>query len=503
MLFSSLIFLVVFLPCALMGYYGIALIAKLLSRKNAAPGDTEENADIIENRIPAGRKLQNIFLLVASLGFYAWGEPWFVLVMMLSILGNWIFGLLVNKFRESKASSRAVIIVMLVFNLSIIFIFKYLCFTLEQINNITKTEIATPDIALPIGISFFTFQAISYVIDVYREKGEMQKNLLNVGLYISFFPQLIAGPIVRYETISDQINNRRENWDDFAEGTCRFVIGLSKKVLLSNNFALIANQAFSYDAADACSILFAWLGAIAYTLQIYFDFSGYSDMAIGLGKMFGFHFLENFNYPYISLSVSEFWRRWHISLGSWFRDYVYFPLGGSRVDTKARLVFNLFVVWFLTGVWHGANWTFISWGLMYFVLISIEKVTDFDKRNIPKAVKWLYTMLFVVIGWVFFRANSMADGLHYVKTMFFLNIDAPLICNQFTVFFRENIYYLIAGIVFSMPVTKWLRKIVDEKTNDGNPVIAGAYTLLLTAGLIFSMAYLIKGAYNPFIYFNF
>ncbi|MBQ2747807.1 MAG: MBOAT family protein, partial [Firmicutes bacterium] len=357
MLFSSLIFLVVFLPCARTGYYGIALIAKLLSRKNAAPEDTEENADIIENRIPAGRKLQNIFLLIASLGFYAWGEPWFVLVMMLSILGNWIFGLLVNKFRESKASSRAVIIVMLVFNLSIIFIFKYLCFTLEQINNITKAEIAIPDIALPIGISFFTFQAISYVIDVYREKGEMQKNLLNVGLYISFFPQLIAGPIVRYETISDQINNRRENWDDFAEGVCRFVIGLSKKVLLSNNFALIANQAFSYDAADACSILFAWLGAIAYTLQIYFDFSGYSDMAIGLGKMFGFHFLENFNYPYISLSVSEFWRRWHISLGSWFRDYVYFPLGGSRVDTKARLVFNLFVVWFLTGVWHGANWT--------------------------------------------------------------------------------------------------------------------------------------------------
>ncbi|MBE6030579.1 MAG: MBOAT family protein [Clostridiales bacterium] len=500
MLFSSLIFLVVFLPCALMGYYGIALIAKLLSRKNAKPEDTE---DIIENRIPAGRKLQNIFLLVASLGFYAWGEPWFVLVMMLSILGNWIFGLLVNKFRESKTSSRAVIIVMLVFNLSIIFIFKYLCFTLEQINSITKTEIAIPDIALPIGISFFTFQAISYVIDVYREKGEMQKNLLNVGLYISFFPQLIAGPIVRYETISDQINNRRESWDDFAEGTCRFVIGLSKKVLLSNNFALIANQAFSYDAADACSILFAWLGAIAYTLQIYFDFSGYSDMAIGLGKMFGFHFLENFNYPYISLSVSEFWRRWHISLGSWFRDYVYFPLGGSRVDTKARLVFNLFVVWFLTGVWHGANWTFISWGLMYFVLISIEKVSGFEKKRIPGAVKWLYTMLFVVIGWVFFRANSMADGLHYVKTMFFLNIDAPLICNQFTVFFRENIYYLIAGIFFSMPVTKWLRRIVDEKTNDGNPVIAGAYTLLLTAGLIFSMAYLIKGAYNPFIYFNF
>lgn len=479
MLFSSLIFMVVFLPCVLIIYYGIALLKLRISRK-----------------------LQNVFLLIASLGFYAWGEPWFVLVMVLSIVGNWIFGLLVSRFRKNKAASRGIISLMLAFNLTIIFIFKYLCFVITQINALLGTDIAVPEIALPIGISFFTFQAISYVIDVYREKGQLQKNLLNVGLYISFFPQLIAGPIVRYETISDQIMNRRESWDSFSQGASRFIVGMCKKVLLANNFALIANQAFSYDASGGCSVLFAWLGAIAYTFQIYFDFSGYSDMAIGLGKMFGFHFLENFNYPYISKSVSEFWRRWHISLGSWFRDYVYFPLGGSRVESKARLVFNLFVVWLLTGIWHGANWTFISWGLMYFVLISVEKLTRFEKRSIPAFVKWLYTMFFVVIGWVFFRADSMAEGLHFVMTMLGLT-GAPALCANFTVFLKENIFYLIAGIVFSTPAAKQLRALTEKHFKETNPVIALVYSLILTAGLLLSMAYLVKGAYNPFIYFNF
>lgn len=506
MLFSSLIFLVVFLPCVLIGYYGIALIAKLSQVKKSQAvciSNTCGSDNIIStNSMPLYRKIQNIFILIASLGFYAWGEPWFVLVMMLSIVLNWFFGILIDKYRTSRIKSRLIIVVMLICNLTVIFIFKYMTFTLQQIKNITGAAIAIPKIALPIGISFFTFQAISYVIDVYREKGDMQKNLLNVGLYIAFFPQLIAGPIVRYETIADQIANRRETWDDFASGICRFVIGLSKKVLLSNNFALIADQAFAYDAADSCSIMFAWLGAISYTLQIYFDFSGYSDMAIGLGKMFGFHFLENFNYPYISKSVSEFWRRWHISLGTWFRDYVYFPLGGSHVKSKLRLVLNLLAVWFLTGLWHGANWTFICWGLMYFVLISLEKLTNFDKKNIPAIIKWLYTMLFVIIGWVFFRANSMENGLHYIQTMFALS-DMPLICDNFTVFFRENIYYLIAGILFSMPIIPKLRTWADSRFNENNLFVAVIYTIALTAGLIFSMAYLIKGAYNPFIYFNF
>ncbi len=475
MLFSSLIFMAVFLPCVLIIYYG---------------------------PLRRHRSLQNVFLLLASLGFYAWGEPWFVLIMLLSILGNWIFGMLVDKVRASKLKSRTVISVMLIFNISIIFVFKYLMFTLKTINSLAGTDINVPQIALPIGISFFTFQAISYVIDVYREKGEMQKNLLNVGLYIAFFPQLIAGPIVRYETISDQIMERRESWDDFAHGVCRFIVGLSKKVLLANNFAVVADQSFAFSAADNCSVAFAWLGAVSYTLQIYFDFSGYSDMAIGLGGMFGFHFPENFNYPYISVSVSEFWRRWHISLGTWFRDYVYFPLGGSRVASKLRLVFNLFVVWFLTGVWHGANFTFIAWGVMYFVFISLEKLTDFEKRNIPIAIKYVYTMFLVVIGWVFFRADSIADGISFVGKMFGAGA-LGLTDANFTVFMKENIWYFVFGIVFSTPIARKLSDLVTEKTSESNPLIAALYSVCLAAGMLFSLSYLVKGAYNPFIYFNF
>lgn len=475
MLFSSLIFMVVFLPCVLIIYYGP------LRRR---------------------RSLQNVFLLLASLGFYAWGEPWFVLIMLASILGNWIFGMLVDKVRASKAKSRAVILIMLAFNIAIIFVFKYLMFTLKTINAIAGTDISVPQIALPIGISFFTFQAISYVIDVYREKGEMQKNLLNVGLYIAFFPQLIAGPIVRYETISDQIMGRRESYEDFSRGVCRFIVGLSKKVLLANNFAVVADQSFAFSAADNCSVAFAWLGAIAYTLQIYFDFSGYSDMAIGLGAMFGFHFPENFNYPYISKSVAEFWRRWHISLGSWFRDYVYFPLGGSRVKSKARLVFNLFIVWLLTGIWHGANFTFIAWGLMYFVLISLEKLTNFEKRSVNSAVRYIYTMFFVVIGWVFFRADSIVEGIGFVGKMFGAGASGLTDAN-FTVFMKENIWYFIFGIVFSTPIAKKLGEYVSEKTGGSNPLIAVLYSVCLTAGMLVSLSYLIKGAYNPFIYFNF
>ena len=478
MLFSSLIFMVVFLPCVLVLYYG---------------------------PLRRHRNLQNIFLLIASLGFYAWGEPWFVLVMMLSIAGNWLFGIAVSRVRESRAKSRGVIAVMLAFNILIIFIFKYLMFTLETINAIAGLDLAVPEIGLPIGISFFTFQAISYVIDVYREKGEMQKNLLNVGLYIAFFPQLIAGPIVRYETVSEQIMGRQETWDDFASGVCRFIAGLSKKVLLANNFALIADQSFAFSAADRCSVAFAWLGAISYTLQIYFDFSGYSDMAIGLGKMFGFHFPENFNYPYTSRSVSEFWRRWHISLGTWFRDYVYFPLGGSRTRTKGRLVWNLFVVWILTGIWHGANWTFIAWGLMYFVLIAAEKTTGFEKRRIPSALCRIYTLFFVILGWVFFRANSIADGVRFAGHMFGIG-SIGLTDVNFAVYLRENLWYLVFGILFSMPIAQkfsvWMRQKEDDPVGK-TAALSVLYSAVLMAGLLLSLAYLIKGAYNPFIYFNF
>ena len=385
MLFSSTIFVFLFLPMVLIFYYGIF--------RNS-------------------RKLKNIFLLLASLFFYAWGEPTFVLVMIMSIICNYYFGLQVDKYKNNTKKAKSIIVIMLIFNLTIMFIFKYLMFTLTNIKYLTGLNFNIPNIALQIGISFFTFQAISYVIDVYRGNGKVQKNPLNVGLYISFFPQLIAGPIIRYETIAEQIENRHENFEDFSKGTCRFIIGLGKKMLLANTLALVADYAFSVKSGEL-SVVMAWLGALAYTFQIFFDFSGYSDMAIGLGLMFGFKFLENFNYPYISKSISEFWRRWHISLGTWFRDYVYFPLGGSRVSSKKRLVFNLFVVWSLTGLWHGANWTFIVWGLMYFVLITLEKLTKFDRK-----LGWfghVYTMLFVILGWVLFRADNISYGIGYIK----------------------------------------------------------------------------------------
>ncbi len=336
------------------------------------------------------------------------------------------------------------------------------------------------------------FQALSYVIDVYRGKGEVQKNVLNVALYISFFPQLIAGPIVRYETIADQIKNRQENSEDFVEGVCRFVIGLGKKVLISNNLALVADASFEQ---NGISVSLAWLGAFAYTFQIYYDFSGYSDMALGLGKMFGFHFLENFNYPYISKSISEFWRRWHVSLGSWFRDYVYFPLGGSRVDSKVRLVFNLFVVWALTGIWHGANWTFIIWGLMYFVLIALEKLTGIDKKM--KIFAYIYTMFFVVIGWVLFRANNITHAMDYLCAMFGLGDN--LLMDDVTVFqLADNKLFFLAGIVFSFPIAPWLKKKIGDN-------IAGNifYAVAVIVVFIVSISYIIKGSYNPFIYFNF
>lgn len=474
MLFSSIVFIGCFLPAVLFIYY-IAL---------------------------KGRRLaQNYFLLFASLAFYSWGEPLFVFVMIASFVGNWGFGILVGRYRENRQLARGMVVAMLVFNLSIIFVFKYLMFTIENINLLTGMGLTVPRIMLPIGISFFTFQAISYVIDIYRQKGAVQKNLLNVGLYIAFFPQLVAGPIIRYETIADQIMGRRETFDDFAQGVCRFVAGLGKKVLLANSFAVIADKSFAVSQTGELSIAFAWLGAIAYTLQIYFDFSGYSDMAIGLGRMFGFRFPENFNYPYISRSASEFWRRWHISLGSWFRDYIYFPLGGSRVRSKFRLVFNLFVVWFLTGLWHGANWTFICWGMLYFVFISLEKVLRFEELAIPPVAKHIYIMLLAIVGWVLFRAATLADAGAYLQVMFGFSGNPWLDANAI-VYFQENVVYLFFGILFSMPIAK-----VAARKADGLRKAVGAVNVLYVSAficvLLVALSYLVKGTYNPFIYFNF
>ncbi|MGN0711816.1 MAG: MBOAT family O-acyltransferase [Anaerovoracaceae bacterium] len=470
MLFSSLIFISCFLPMVLLLYYTVFRF---------------------------NRSMQNVFLLVASLGFYGWGEPKFVFVLMVSVVMNWFFGLIVDRVRSDKTGARITMAVMLVFNLSIIFVFKYLMFTMENIRSITGIKLEIPEIALPIGISFFTFQAISYVIDIYRQKGQVQKNPLNVGLYISFFPQLVAGPIVRYETVADQIKNRKENFDDISAGVCRFLVGFSKKVLLANNLALVADKAFKLLDTGDLSLSMAWLGAICYTLQIYYDFSGYSDMAIGLGKMFGFHFDENFNYPYISKSVTEFWRRWHISLGTWFRDYVYIPLGGNRVSTK-RMYRNLFIVWALTGLWHGANWTFICWGLLHFAVQMAEKATGLDKRKDHIFARHLYTMLFVIFGWVLFRADNITAAVSYMQTML-VPLGHEVFDAEFIVCAKEYLMFLFFGILFARPFAKKLAKTKLAKSKCGQVLyVAGIMALFIA-----SISYLVKGAYNPFIYFNF
>ena len=463
MVFSTTTFILLFLPIVLIVYYFPPI------RKH--------------------RSISNLVLSLASLFFYAWGEPSFVLVMLGSIFVNWALGLLVDKFRNTKRAKTPLIAAVVV-NVALLFVFKYLTFLLTNFNLLFNKNIDTLNISLPIGISFFTFQAMSYVIDVYRGHGKAQKNPLNVILYISFFPQLIAGPIVRYETVAEEINNRVETFEDFSSGVYRFLIGLSKKVLLANNLAVLADAAFD---GQKPTVLSAWIGALAYSLQIYFDFSGYSEMAIGLGRMFGFHFLENFNYPYVSRSITEFWRRWHMSLGTWFRDYVYFPLGGSRVDSKARLVFNLFVTWTLTGIWHGANWTFLMWGLLYFVLLTVEKLTGFDKKS--GFFGHIYTMLFVVLGWVLFRSESIGNALSYMTSMF--GIGAKLYDGYMLTYLSSYKVYFIAGILACFPIQKLFKDKINSKVY--NCVSAAVLFVLF----VLSLSFMVKGAYNPFIYFNF
>lgn len=471
MLFSSTTFIYLFLPIVVLFYYFFK----------------------------RSRLLQNIFLLIASLVFYAWGEPKFVLIMIASIIINWLFGLIIDRKRESVNLSKILIALDVAFNICLLFVFKYLNFTSSLFQSITGIDLHIPHIALPIGISFFTFQAMSYVIDVYRQKGEVQTNLLYVGLYISFFPQLIAGPIVRYETIADEIKNRKETLNDFFDGFARFVIGLSKKVLLANTFAILADQTFNaVRDGETISVMFGWLGAIAYTFQIFFDFCGYSDMAIGMGRMFGFHFLENFNYPYISTSITEYWRRWHISLGTWFKDYLYIPLGGSRCS-KARNILNLFIVWLLNGMWHGANLTFIFWGLMYFLLLVFEKTTGIHKKKgkVLNIFKWLYTIFFVIIGRILFRAESLSDACVYLKSVFGLNGNV-FSDGIFTGWLSQNIILLIIGAILCTPIIKRL----SEKTKD-----IFAVRIISVIGLcclfVLSVSSLVSNSYNPFIYFNF
>ena len=453
MIFSSASFLFAFLPCVAIVYY-------LLRSRTA----------------------RNVFLTLVSLFFYAWGEPWFVLVMLLSIVINWFIALRIGAGEHKKAW----LVVGLVCDLGLLAVFKYLGFLMENVNWIFRLSLPVPQIVLPIGISFFTFQAISYIIDVYRGDGRVQKNLMNVCLYISFFPQLIAGPIVRYQTFDDQITTRRETLDDFCEGVRRFIVGLAKKVLLANNLAALADTAFAMQTTEL-SLVGTWLAAASYMLQLYFDFSGYSDMAIGLARMFGFHLLENFNLPFIARSIAGFWKRWHISLTSWFRDYLYFPLGGSRVS-KGRLLFNMGVVWVLTGFWHGAQWTYLAWGFLFFVLQAFERFSGAGKWLEKHRIGHLYVFLVVMIASVVSRADSIPHALDLYRSMFGLDGSA-IFDDTARMFLREYGVFLAAGVLCCLPVPK---RIPDAVRGVG----------LAVAGFV-AITYVVMGSYNPFIYFNF
>lgn len=464
MVFSSIIFLFAFLPITIFGYY-------VVFKKN--------------------KKRQNHFLLFCSLFFYACGGVKYLLLMLLSIVMNWLFARLIDRSIANKFR-KAILATAFTFNISLLFVYKYLAFSIRNINTLFNLHLRIPNIVLPIGISFFTFQAMSYVIDVYRKNGKALTNVLDVGLYISLFPQLIAGPIVRYTDIKDQLFNRVETYDRFAEGTYSFVIGLSKKAILADTLAIVAKTSFE---ANNRAVLTAWIGIIAYTLQIYFDFSGYSDMAIGLGRMFGFEFIKNFDYPYLSNSVTEFWRRWHISMGSWFRDYVYIPLGGSRVDSRLRYYYNLFIVWLLTGLWHGANWTFVLWGLLHLFALIIEKSFKLNEKiktnRLISVGMRIYTLLFVIIGWVFFNSPSVHSGFNYVISMFDFSSSA---IDANTVFcITQYGIALIVGIICCFPI----RKLIDNKCPKS---IKWIILFLLFA---VSIIYIAKGSYSPFIYFNF
>lgn len=471
MVFSSEIFLFFFLPVTILGYYLI------------------------------NPRYKNVFLLLMSLFFYAWGEPKFVLVLMCSTMVNYCFGILAHKCKGTFCG-KVVIGIMVLYNLAIFFVYKYLDFTIGNINRIAGEEVlALRNIALPIGISFFTFQAMSYVIDVYRGNGKVQYNPLNVGLYITFFPQLIAGPIVRYETVAKEIDMRKETLEDFYAGTQRFVCGLAKKVILSNNLAAIADYAYGFENYGEISVSLAWLGSIAYMLQIYFDFSGYSDMAIGLGRLFGFHFNENFNYPYTADSITDFWRRWHISLSTWFRDYIYIPLGGSR-GSKFKTYRNLTIVWLLTGIWHGASWNFVFWGGLYLVLLIIEKATGVHekakKHFITKVLYCGFVLLCINFAWVLFRAPNLPLAVQYMGSM--LGLSHNMVADAMTLYmWRDAAVLLVLSIIFCLPVKRYFERRLFKYQR----LFATIKTILTLLLLLLSVAYISRTSYDPFIYFNF
>ena len=457
MLFSSIPFLFYFLPCVLLLY--------AISPK----------------------KFKNFTLLVCSLVFYAWGEPRLVLLMLITVLGGYILGLLTEKFNKHK---KLFLTLAVALSLGFLGYFKYVDFFIENINLMTGLSIPLLNVALPIGISFYTFQLLSYNIDVYRGNVPAQRNFVDLATYISLFPQLIAGPIVRYSDVAKQLRNRNHSFDKIALGVRRFVIGLSKKIIIANTLGEICEI---FKSSNDKSVLYFWLYAVAFALHIYFDFSGYSDMAIGLGKLFGFDFAENFDYPYISKSITEFWRRWHISLGTWFRDYVYIPLGGSRVG-MARMIINLLIVWMLTGFWHGAEWNFILWGLYFAVLLIVEKLFLLKWLNHSKVISRIYVLLLVVISFVIFNAGSINEAFVYIGGMLGVG-DYPLVSTETLYYLKDYLFVLIIAIVGATNFPKYF--VTKFKT------LQWLEPIVLVALLAVSTAYLVDGSFNPFLYFRF
>ena len=471
MVFVSPIFIFLFLPVTL-GIYALACLT--------------------------GRKFfKNTSLLVCSLVFYAWGGVGYLALLVLSTIVNYIFGLLIGR----EKNRRLVLTAAVIYNVGILFVFKYLNFFADTVQTAARMlkldwTAALPAITLPIGISFFTFQIMSYVIDVYNRKVEAQKNPLDLALYIMLFPQLIAGPIVRYIDVNQEIKERYTDSDMIHNGITRFIVGFNKKIFLANGMGYMADTVFG--SISKINTPLAWLGAVCYALQIYMDFSSYSDMAIGLGKIFGFHFLENFNYPYISGSIKEFWRRWHISLSTWFRDYVYIPLGGSRKGT-GKTYRNLLIVFLLTGFWHGADWTFIVWGLFHGLFLVLERgKMGTVLERLPKAVRHIYTGIVVLVGWVFFRCETLGDALVYIKTMFtldFRNYGAVEILQAID---REFLTLFLLAVIGSVPLIPWLKEKMAGKWAVGAAADAGLLVMFA-----FGVFYMVGADFNPFIYFRF
>ena len=473
MVFSSLLFLFRFLPAVLLVYYIVP------------------------------RRWRNLILLLFSLVFYAWGEPIYIILMLVSILVSYTGGILVDRFKraEKMKAAKAALIISSVVSLSLLAFFKYADFAIETVNSLIGAGMATLRLALPIGISFYTFQTMSYTIDVYRGDAAVQKNLISFGAYVTMFPQLIAGPIVQYKTIDTQLRTRRETAEQFSDGVRRFMIGLGKKVLLANNAGALWETIQAMDYAHL-PVLTAWMGLAAYTLQIYFDFSAYSDMAIGLGHMFGFRFLENFNYPYISKSITEFWRRWHISLGTWFREYVYIPLGGNRAGLW-RHVRNILIVWLLTGIWHGASWNFLLWGLYYGALLLAEKfVFGRYLKKLPSLFQHIYCMFFVMLGWNLFVFDDMGRGIGFLKSLF--GIYGNGLLNGETVYLLyNNIILLVLCILGCTQLPQHIGTWACTKIENKTISLAIVQNAFYAAVFLLSLAWLVDASFNPFLYFRF